>query len=247
MNRRDILKSGLASSVISVFPIGTALFRNSRFSMLEQPIGDYTLLLKHGQAGKDERFYFCVCNVFNHVEKNERIAEILRKNGYRSRLTYSSNDRHKIKSGLDVLEFVAKSEDIQIEIFEILSSEVGLSNIKPTEYVNKVGNITKACLEENSNLQLLTKQEGSFAYSNFAKDSFASLSGKEIVWANPYNDKLMQALDLVTGCMYADLANKNLEASAKIELRNAARKTYGVDSFSLNIDSGNLKIRRLKI
>lgn len=247
MNRRDILKTGLASSMLSVFPIGGIISRNNYNNRLEKPLGNYTLLLKHGQAGWDSNFYFCVCNVINHLELNQRIGDILARNRYRSRLKYSSNDRHKINPGIEIIELISSSQDVNIKIFEMLSSEAALNNIKPTDYINKVGRITESCLEGNSGSELLMKQEGSSAYANFAKNSISSLTGKEIQWVNTYNDKILQALELVTGCIYADLAGKNLEASAKIELRNASRRAYSVETFSVNIDRENLKISRLKI
>lgn len=216
-NRREILKTTLGTALVAMIP-GQASAEVLKYADLAINDDIHVSLSKHGNVKEDKYLLWSVMTVQNPKEFASKIDAILKRNNYRSEITYHSNDKFKLASCKEIIDLVMTDGGVSFEMKFFESSPASFKDLKPTDYEAKMTSIFKKSIPKKKVSKLISKSEDNHGPSSQYNKKFLALHGLHNIAVDPIEDRILQVNNLCAGICYALMTKREVKASVKVEL-----------------------------
>ncbi len=193
-------------------------------------------LSESGVLRGEDLFIVGALEIDNALATHERnLKKIRDQHSYRTRLTYRSNDRFKIPFAKDVIDYFLDTPSLHFSAYACAESGKGLAPqarqaLRLNCYERALAGVSKAGDEQRT---IVTKSQSSFGPSLYFKDQIREGLGFQLEVTDARNSNLLQLVDLLTGCIRADVCATASKNRFKLEINQHFHKGLNIDKIEL--------------
>lgn len=248
ISRRNALTTALVASSGFLWSssAGRSSFSPKRIFSFE---GLYGSLVKHGQPKNENFMVWSLLTCENPKGISEIISSIRDKNKYRTRLSYTSNDKYKTGIASSVFEWVANEKGLQFSIFRFGEYQSLTDKITDKELQERTLNAMRS-FDIKGLTSINTKLENGYGPSEEFNNSLQSTTGFEMTPERVSSDDLIQINDLISGTLFSLMNPKGQPKSKlKLELNRKFLETFRLKENEIRDGQigSNINLKTLKL
>lgn len=235
-NRRSFIGKGLLSTgALVTMPLAGEVVGNT-IGVDGLLKSNKIFLSESGVLKGEDLFIVGALEVDNALATHERnLKKIRDQHSYRTRLTYRSNDRFKNPFAKDVIDYFLDTPSLHFSAYACGESGKGLSPqarqaLRLSCYEKTLATVKKDGGEQRT---IVTKSQTSFGPYLYFKDQVRDGLGFQLEVMDSRNSNLLQLVDLITGCIRADICTTASKNRFKLEINKHFHKGLNIDKIEL--------------
>ena len=190
--------------------------------------GLYGSLVKHGQPRNENFMVWSLLTCEKPENFSQAINSLREKNKYRTKLSYTSNDRYKLEMASNVFEWVANERGLQFMIFRFRDYQSMTDKLSSKELQERTLNAMRS-FDIKGLTHINTKLENGYGPSSEFNDSLQNAAGFEMTPERVSSDELIQVNDLVSGTLFSLMNPKGQpQSQLKQDLNRRFMEIYKV-------------------